>query len=300
MSVNANGGPAPVSSLSGMTGFARASGALHGVSWNIEVRSVNGKGLDIRTRLPSEYASLDHAMREAFKRTFNRGNIQISISSQSVGAAASWTINEALFNQLSEFAAARGETVKPSDIMSIDGVVCEQAAQISEDAEKELSAAILTSANEAAEKLKAARLQEGAALQPIFSKNIDDIEAEIEAADAIAAMQPAVLMERLQDRLTSLGLDSVSEDRLAQEAALLAQKADVQEELDRLRAHCKQARKLISGPSPVGRKLDFLAQEFNRETNTLCSKSSTIELTRVGLNLKTLIEQFREQAANVE
>ena len=284
-----------MSTLSGMTGFARTSGEHGGVSWSWEVRSVNGKSLDVRLRLPHGFSALDGPVRKQLARNFSRGNMQVSLTLQSGAGGKIYRINDALLDKL-EKKGAKDISV----LMTIPGVVEEVGDNLTEENQAALESVLLKSFGELAAQLKAARDDEGKALMPILLGNVSDIETHVKTASALAAVHPGAIKSRLQGKLTELLGDSLPEDRLIQEAAILALKADVREELDRLRAHCVQARKLTAQGSPIGRKLDFLAQEFNRETNTLCSKSSNIDLTQTGLALKSVIEQFREQAANVE
>lgn len=284
-----------MSSLSGMTGFARVSGNLEEVSWSWEVRSVNGKSLDVRLRLPSDLSALDGPIRKRVSKDFSRGNMQISLNLQRGDGGKAYRINEALLDTLERKGAS-----DISVLMTVPGVVEEVPDNASEEDQKALHINLLNSFDDLCEKLKTARDDEGKALTPILLDNISEIESHVDTANNLAALLPAALKQNLQAKFEDLLGENLPEERLAQEAAVLAMKADVREELDRLRAHCVQARELIAQGSPIGRKLDFLSQEFNRETNTLCSKSADIELTQTGLALKSVIEQFREQAANVE
>lgn len=286
--------------LSGMTGFARVPGRHGDEAWTWEARSVNGKGLDIRLRMPAEFSALDGPIRKAFGQRFSRGNIQLSLNLSPANGAAKFSINEALIDALESFAMDRGGAPELGQLMQVDGVVTAQASARPEAMQKEIEAALLASAEALADELKSARDAEGAALSPLLGVAVESLESLCAQAESLAALQPAALKSSLQTKLQALLGGDIPEEKLAQEAAMLALKADVREELDRLAAHCAQARELMAKGSPVGRKLDFLSQEFNRETNTLCAKSSDIELTRIGLELKTHVEQFREQAANVE
>jgi len=283
-------------SLSGMTGFARAAGEHDGTSWSWEARSVNGKSLDVRLRLPSDLSALDGAIRKRISQDFSRGNMQISLTLQRGDGGKAYRINEALLDKLERKTSMADISV----LLTVPGVVEEVPNNLSDEDKKSLENSLLESFDELCSKLKSARDNEGAALTPILIDNVSEIETHVKTASGLAALLPETLKQNFQEKLTALLGENLPEERLAQEAALLAMKADVREELDRLRAHCVQARALIAQGSPVGRKLDFLSQEFNRETNTLCSKSADIELTQTGLALKSVIEQFREQAANVE
>lgn len=282
-------------SLSGMTGFARVSGTHEDVSWSWEVRSVNGKSLDIRLRLPSDLSELDGPIRKRAAQNFSRGNMQVSLNLQRGDSGKAYRINEALLDKLEKKGAK-----DLSILMTVPGIVEEVPNNLSDEDEKSLHISLLSSFDKLCTQLKSARDDEGKALAPILLDNVAEIENHVAAASSLAAILPETLKRNLQEKFDALLGENLSEERLAQEAASLAMKADVREELDRLRAHCVQARKLISEGSPIGRKLEFLSQEFNRETNTLCSKSADIELTQTGLALKSVIEQFREQAANVE
>lgn len=289
-----------MSTLSGMTGFARVSGTHGATQWTWEARSVNGKGLDVRLRIPSDMSAIDGPVRKLFGARFKRGNIQISLNIQQGGSETKYSINEAWFEELAAFAKTRRRYPKTGHLFQVPGVVSETTASLSDEERAALETALVESAAELVAKLKTHRDEEGRALAPILSEALEHIESLTAKAGKLAALQPASIKDRLQSKLIELLPDNVPEERLAQEAAMLALKADVREEFDRLKAHCEQARTLLTGGSPVGRKLDFLCQEFNRETNTLCSKSSDIDLTQIGLDLKSVVEQFREQAANVE
>ena len=282
-------------SLSGMTGFARVSGTHEEMSWSWEVRSVNGKSLDVRLRLPSDLSELDGPIRKRAAQGFSRGNMQFSLNLQRGDGGKAYRINEALLDKL-EKKGAKDLSV----LMTVPGIVEEVPNNLSDEDKKALHISLLSSFDELCVKLKSARDDEGNALTPILLDNVAEIETYVATASKLAAILPETLKQNLKDKFDALLGDKLPEERLAQEAAVLAMKADVREELDRLRAHCVQARALIAQGSPIGRKLDFLSQEFNRETNTLCSKSADIELTQTGLALKSVIEQFREQAANVE
>ena len=282
--------------LSGMTGFARIAGWHEAISWSWEARSVNGKSLDIRLRLPTDLSALDGPVRKRAAQDFSRGNIQISLTLQRGDGGKAYRINEGLLDTLERKTSMADISV----LLTVPGVVEEVPNDLSEEDQKALHIKLLKSFDNLCESLKSARDDEGGALTPILLDNVTEIETHVKTASGLAAVLPETLKQNLQDKLTELLGDNLPEERLGQEAALLAIKADVREELDRLRAHCVQARALIAQGSPIGRKLGFLTQEFNRETNTLCSKSANIELTRTGLALKSVIEQFREQAANVE
>jgi len=289
--------------LSGMTGFARQEG-VHGVwSWAVEARSVNGRNLEVRFRGPPGFDGLDRIAREAAQARFQRGQVTIGLQAKrSSGAGAS--VNT---EQLERYLALAGPLVQagrasPPDmagLLALPGVV-ETGAEEDPEARAALEAAMGASINAAFDALKVSRQAEGAALTPVLNGAIERIEALVGAAEAGAAGQPAVIKERFTRRMAELVGEGAYEDRIVQEAAAMAVKADVREELDRLTAHVAAARALMADKAAAGRRLDFLMQEFMREANTLCSKSATTALTAVGLDLKAVIEQLREQVQNVE
>ncbi len=289
-----------MSALSGMTGFSRVSDEVLDVFWTWEARSVNGKSLDVRLRLPPEFTGLDAPIRKVFSALFKRGNIQLSLMLQSAKAGSDYQINSTLLDELMALADTRREPVRLDQMLLVPGVVMPQSRARAKDDQAVVEEAVLASAQALADKLQMARRSEGTALEPLLSKALDRIESLVINAEGLAATQTKVLQESLSAKFTELLGQNLPQERLAQEAALWALKADVREELDRLKAHCEQGREHLSKGSPIGRKLDFLCQEFNRETNTLCAKSPDIGLTRIGLELKSTVEQFREQAANVE
>jgi len=292
--------------VSGMTGFARAdrSDAYGAVS--VEARSVNGKGLDVRARLPHGLDALETPIRELAKARFARGSLSLTISVTAPDAADQVHIDTARLNAYA--AAAKtlvddGLAVLPSaaELLAMKGVISAEEIAL-EGADVELrNTAVLEAVTEALDGLKANRDEEGAAMLGVLLGHLDEIRALCAQAEATAGAQPDQIKARLQAKLDEL-LDQSSFDaeRLAQEAALLATKADVREELDRLAAHIDSADSLLKAGSPCGRKLDFLSQEFNREANTLCSKSTDTELTNIGLALKTVVDRLREQVQNVE
>jgi len=281
-----------MSALSGMTGFARLTGEYEGHSWVWEIRSVNGKGLDIRLRLPTGFEALDQAVRGQISKIFKRGNMQINLTLQSGSDAGHFEINQNLLDRLIDTTTQKGGPVDVSKLMQVPGVVLESSKDLDDDLQKTLQAALLKNFISLTEKLKVARDQEGAALKPVLLDAVSKVEDHVAKAESFAAVMPEAIRGKVKKKLDELLNDDIPEDRLVQEATLIAIKADIREELDRLAAHCVQARELLAKGSPVGRKLDFLAQEFNRETD--------IDLTQTGLALKSVIEQFREQAANVE
>lgn len=288
--------------LSGMTGFARSEGALGPWSWSVEARSVNGRNLETRFRGPSGFDALEPVAREAAQSRFRRGQLNVALQARRVEIGGRARINTAELEALIQAArpyVERGEAAAPrfDGLLSVRGVLEAVELEESADARVELEAAIASPIREAMDGLAKARGEEGTALEPVLSGLIDQIDALRAAAVVEAAGLPELLKARFAARIGELTGDAADlpPERIAHEAALLAVKADVREELDRLAAHVAAARTLISGEAAAGRRLDFLTQEFMREANTLCSKSASRALTTLGLELKALIEQFREQ-----
>lgn len=293
--------------LCSMTGFARLDGSAEGQRWTWELRTVNGKGLDLRLRLPPGLDRLEVAVRDRLSKRLARGNAQISLAVQREGAAATLRVNEealaavlAAMNSI----AARVEATPPSldGILAFKGVLEVSEVEEDEAGRARLDAALLAGLDTALEALVEARTREGAALTAILSGHIDEIARLTDAAEAHPARRPEAIRARLVEQVEALfgAVPALDPQRLTQEAMLLATRADIREELDRLKAHVAEARRLIAADGAVGRRLDFLAQEFNRETNTLCSKSNDRELTAIGLDLKAVVDQLREQIQNVE
>lgn len=290
--------------LSGMTGFARVDGQAPGWSWTWEARSVNGKGLEARFRLPNGFERLELKARELAKARFARGNVNATLNLRRESEAGSVRIDLARLRSLIDQAAPllEGDQVRRPTLdgmLALPGMIdAEQAGADSDTAT--LDKAMLASLAEALDGLRAARREEGAALAVVLSGHVDEISRLTGEAAGHAATRTDAIRDRLAAKFAELLPEGLPEDRLATEAAMLAMKMDVREELDRLVAHIAAARDLLSAGSPVGRKLDFLSQEFNREANTLCSKSSDSSLTAIGLSLKNTVDQFREQIQNVE
>lgn len=291
--------------ISGMTGFGRAEGALGAWSWAVEARSVNGRNLEIRFRGPPGFDALERAAREGAQGRFLRGQLTVGVQAKRTDTAGSIRLNlEQLERYLAEGApyVAAGQAAPPSldGLLALRGVI--EAADAIDDPEAQaaLEAAMAASIGLALDGLAAGRAEEGRALEGVLSGLVAQIGHLTGKASALAVGQPAVIKARFEKRLTELAGEAASEDRILQEAAAMAVKADVQEELDRLRGHVDAALGLLAAEGGVGRKLDFLTQEFMREANTLCSKSASGALTSVGLDLKATIEQFREQVQNVE
>ncbi len=299
-----------MAALASMTGFARESGTLaDGGHYIWELRSVNGRGLDIRLRLPGGMDALEPAIREAAGKRLKRGNIQAGLALKQEARPA-LALDHATLDRMLAVAlevAARipgSQPPRAEALLSLPGVLRAETAEPDETAQAAQQAALLAAFLRALDGLVAARAAEGERLRLILSGLLDEIASLCADAAHEAVGQPHAQRARLLDNLAAL-LDGdmrgkIPEERLAQEVALLAQRSDVREELDRLHAHLHAARKLLAEGEGAGRKLDFLTQEFVREANTLCSKSASVALTRTGLALKAAIERLREQAANVE
>ncbi len=288
-----------------MTGFARVEGAHGAWSWAVEARSVNGRNLETRFRGPPGFDSLDRAARDGAQARFQRGQLTVNVQGKRAEAVGQTQVSvETLERYLKAGGpyVATGMVSKPSldGLLALRGVI--EVREEDDDAETRaaVEAAMVTSIARALDALKIARLDEGVALTPVLNGQVDTIERLTTEAGAEAAGQPAVLKDRFARRMTELLGEAAPEERIVQEAAAMAVKADVREELDRLAGHVGAARTLLIGEAAAGRRLDFLSQEFMREANTLCSKSALSRLTTIGLELKATIEQFREQVQNVE
>jgi uncharacterized protein (TIGR00255 family) len=291
--------------LSGMTGFARIEGAHGPWSWAVEARSVNGRNLETRFRGPPGFETLDRVARDGAQARFQRGQLTVNIQAKRAEASAqTQVIVETLERYLKAGGpyVATGMVAKPTldGLLALRGVIETREEEDDADTRAVVEAAMAVSIGQALDSLKAARLEEGAALDPILNGQVDLIDSLTTQAGTEAAGQPAVLKERFARRLVELLGEAVPEERIVQEAAAQAVKADVREELDRLASHVTAARALLTSDAAAGRRLDFLSQEFMREANTLCSKSALTSLTAIGLDLKATIEQFREQVQNVE
>jgi len=288
-----------------MTGFGRSEGALGAWSWAVEARSVNGRNLEVRFRGPPGFEGLERAAREGAQSRFQRGQLTVGVQARRAEGAGAVRLN---LEQLERYLAAgapyveAGKAAAPSldGLLALRGVIEAADAVDDPDAQAALEAAMAASIAAALDGLAQARAGEGRALDGVLGGLVGQIGALTGKASALAEGQPAIIKARFEKRLTELAGEAASEERILQEAAAMAVKADVQEELDRLRGHVGAARELLAAEGAVGRRLDFLTQEFMREANTLCSKSASGALTAVGLDLKATIEQFREQVQNVE
>lgn len=293
--------------ISSMTGFARASGERQGLFWQWEIKSVNGKALDVRLRLPPGFEALETPVRAALAAAFRRGNLQVSLGISGQLGRETVRLNQEILERLvaaGETLRDRigGEPLRADVLLSIKGVV-EVATEPEAEGEAEArNAAMLESFNEALTSLAAARREEGQRLNAVASAQVQRIAELAEAARRNPSRSPEAIRARLADqvsRLMETGA-TLDPDRLHQEAVIAATRADIQEELDRLASHVEAAHALLASDDAVGRKFDFLAQEFNREANTLCSKAADRSLTAIGLDLKTVIDQLREQVQNIE
>jgi uncharacterized protein (TIGR00255 family) len=293
--------------LSSMTGFARGHGVSGPYAWAWEVKSVNGKGLDVRLRLPPGWDAIEAPVRARAAERLARGSIQATLTAERSGVVPVVRINapvlDAILTTLREL-APRIETSPPSldGLLSLKGVMDVSELAENEDERRNAETAAIAGFAEAIAALSEMRQREGATLARILKSRLEQIAALVGRAENAPGRRVEAIRARLAEQVATLlaQSDRFDPDRLHQEAILLATKADVREELDRLAAHIAQARQLIDGGGAVGRRLDFLAQEFNREANTLCAKSSDVELTNIGLELKATVEQFREQVQNVE
>lgn len=294
-----------------MTGFGRAQGtyseANHDIAWLWEIRAVNGKGLDIRLRLPSGFERIEQVSRKQVSKTILRGNLQISLSLDRKRDAGGIQINEDVLDTVLASIAgieSRATTSASSaaQILALRGVMEPADDKLSSEQQDSLDTALLKGLEEAISSLNQNRLSEGAELETVLKNQVAAIEALVVRAEQDPSRSPEALSNRLNEQIKRLGSDQIrfDADRVRQEIALLATKADIREELDRLGAHVAAARNLLKEEGAIGRKFEFLAQEFNRESNTLCSKSNAVSLTEIGLELKVVIDQFREQVLNVE
>ena len=290
-----------------MTGFARSEGGDARLIWTWEVKSVNGRALDVRCRVPQGYETLEAAARELAPRYCRRGTVQIGLTLDRSESAPRLRVNQDLLDEVVTLANELRERTgtapaRVDGLLSIRGVLETVEDEDSPEARKAGFAALRADLETLLDRLVETRRAEGCRLGALLLDHLTSIEGLVEQAGGVAALQPDALRARLTEQIAALvdPVSGLSEDRLNQEVAILVGKADVREELDRLRSHIAAARDLLAEGGAVGRKLDFLCQEFNREANTLCSKSSDVDLTRLGLDLKNAIEQMREQVQNLE
>ncbi|MDO8981289.1 MAG: YicC/YloC family endoribonuclease [Afipia sp.] len=293
--------------LSSMTGFARSHGTSGPYAFEWELKSVNAKGFDFRLRVPAGWDDVETAARKRATELLSRGTVYANLTVKRTGAASVVRINEDVLSSILKVAgeiSARTDAVAPSvdGLLGIKGVL-EVVEPESDEAEMQTArAAVSASFEQALQSLIDMRKREGISLGQILTQRMDEIERLAQRAEAAPGRKPEAIRARLAEQIAVLleTSDRFDADRLSQEALMIAAKADIREELDRIASHIAQTRELLGKGGPVGRRLDFLAQEFNREVNTTCSKSNDIELTNTGLEMKSVVEQFREQVQNLE
>lgn len=290
-------------SVASMTGFARVEGHDSDATWTWEIKSVNARNLDVRCRVPPGYEALDSEVRRTVPQHLKRGNISVNLQvTRHAGMVMPRVNREALAAIMAAIQEVEGDFAPPrlDGLLRLPGVL--ETPEEDPEAAREREKLLAADLKRCLESLVAARLGEGARLREILVAELEQIRDLTAGAAATPGLQPEAMRERLTQQLSLLlGTDTpLPEDRIAQEVALLLTKADVREEIDRLNAHIQAAQVLLAEGGAIGRRFDFLCQEFNRESNTLCSKSSDVALTRIGLALKATIEQMREQVQNVE
>ena len=293
--------------ISSTTGFARCAGGTGAETWAWELKSVNGRGLDVRFRVPPGYDSLEPSARKMLTARLQRGQVAAALQFQRAARDGVLKVNEEALaivrRAAEELAEAPGiEAARADGLLGLRGVLEISESEEDEDARRAREQAMLADFETALEALAQARLDEGEHLEAVVGEQVDAMGRLVDAAEQEASAQPEALRQRLIERLDGLVGErkEIDPDRLAQEVAILASKADIREELDRLRGHLNAVRDLLGAGEACGRRLDFLAQELNREANTLCAKSSDATLTNLGLEMKTVIDQFREQVQNIE
>ena len=297
-----------LSKITSMTGFARTTGLINGFSWVWEVKSVNGKGIDIRCRLPQGLENIDNDVRSMTKKLFKRGNFNINLEINGGMAKEVYEINIEHLQNLINFIGAEHSSLKNfakpqlDNLLNVRGVIEKSNKSEFDKNLKELTKNILLGIEKVLKALLKSRSNEGQRIHEFLSKQLRSIRNLQKKASKIADAQSQKMYDNLKEQVLLLTSSPValSEDRLLQEVALLVAKADICEELDRLESHMEAADALIKNGGSIGRQLDFLCQEFNREVNTICSKSSDIRIVKIGLELKLLFEQFREQIQNIE
>lgn len=293
--------------LQSMTGFSRAEGSDDSGNWAWEMRSVNGKSLDLRLRLPNGVEGLESEVRNCVSSKLKRGNIQVNLTLEQKSGASVPSLNSAAFEAAlgaAKKASEQSGLAMPSlgEILSIKGVMEMAETTLTDGVEKARNENILQTLQKAVDLLVDARLSEGQAMTNVLLSQIDEIEALKNRVENDQSRTADAIRQRLHEQVAKLieQTNELDAQRLHQEAAILATKSDLREELDRLNAHIASARELLKSEEPVGRKLDFLSQEFNRECNTICSKSNAASVTNAGLEMKVIIDQFREQVQNIQ
>jgi uncharacterized protein (TIGR00255 family) len=293
--------------LSSMTGFARSHGASGPYAFEWELKSVNAKGFDLRMRLPPGWDDLEALTKKRASQVLSRGTVYANLNVRRTAAASTIRVNEEVLASIVKVAgtlAGKLDAVAPSidGLLGIKGVIEVVEPESSEAEDVAAKEAATAAFEQAITDLVEMRRREGISLGQILSQRMDEIEQLAKKAEAAPGRKPEAIKARLAEQIAALleSSDRFDPDRLNQEALLMATKADIREELDRITSHIGQAREMIARGGPVGRRLDFLAQEFNREVNTCCSKSNDVELTNIGLEMKNVVEQFREQVQNLE
>lgn len=293
--------------LSSMTGFARSHGASGPYTFEWELKSVNAKGFDLRLRLPPSWDEIEAPAKKRAGELLARGTVYANLNVKRANAVAQVRINEDVLSAVVKVAssvAGKIDAVAPSvdGLLAIKGVIELVEPESDEEEDKAAKAAAMAAFEQALTNLVEMRRREGAALGQVLGARMDEIEKLAKRAEAAPGRKPEAIRARLAEQIAMLleTSDRFDQDRLTQEALLIATKADIREELDRIASHIAQTRDILGKGGPVGRRLDFLAQEFNREVNTCCSKSNDIELTNTGLEMKNVVEQFREQVQNLE
>jgi uncharacterized protein (TIGR00255 family) len=293
--------------LSSMTGFARSHGVCGSYAWAWEAKSVNGKGLDLRLRLPPGWDAIEAPVRARAAEELARGSIQATLAVERTGVLPVVRVNAAVIEAVLATMRELGRRIEASPptldgLLALKGVMEIGETEEDEEERRSAEAAAVNGFGKVVTALTNMRQQEGAVLARVLGSRLNEIAALTQRAELVPGRRPEAIRARLAEQVATLlaQSDRFDSDRLYQEAILIAAKADVREELDRLTAHVAQAQLLIEQGGPIGRRLDFLAQELNREANTLCAKANDVELTNIGLELKAAVEQFREQVQNVE
>lgn len=294
--------------LSSMTGFARAAGTHDDWTWSWEFKSVNAKGLDVRTRLPMGFDGLEVATRGNLSKTFKRGSITAALTLRQSGGATRYQINrqhlDALISESKQVARDNPDftPVSVDGLLGLRGVIEAEDDDAADQDRTELEKILIESLHEAVSTLAETRAEEGARLSIVLTEFVDTLSSLLDQVAKSAELQPGIIRERLMTQISDIVNDigSLDPTRLEQEAAIIMTKADIQEELDRFAAHIASVREMMTEGGAVGRRLDFLCQELNREANTICSKAHDTSVTRLGLDMKATVEQFREQVQNIE
>ncbi|MDA8637351.1 YicC family protein [Rhodospirillales bacterium] len=294
--------------LSSMTGFARTAGTHEEWTWSWELKSVNAKGLDVRTRLPMGFDGLEVATRGNLSKMFKRGSITAALTLQQSGGATRYQINrqhlDALIIEGKKIARENPDftPVTTDGLLSLRGVIEVEDDDAADQEPASLEKLLIESLNEAVVTLADTRVEEGARLAVVLTEFIDTLASLLDQVAKSAELQPDIIRERLKAQIADIvsDFDTLDPTRLEQEAAIIMTKADIREELDRFAAHIASVREMMAEGGAIGRRLDFLCQELNREANTICSKAHDTSVTRIGLDMKATVEQFREQVQNIE